>query len=317
MRGLNEGADALTRKLDEVVRHFDPGLLVPVAEWSNRAAGAFSAAAKTLESVPEAVEGSRRSLSAVNADLEMVKRAAGELARVLTAETGHAAGVLAGELGRAGNVAGALGGAIGALQPASEGARVALERLGSQAGMGVTQFDQIRNSLDQVAVELGKVEGVLKAITDVNASDVKAPINRLVQALDTSATRTTTATERLETLNAELQGVRAASQDLLRAFGPEVAKPLTEHQWAVEGVGQQVARAEEQLRGVAKQLEVVVTSRKPQVELTAQLVARMAELQSELKETNTQIKALVKRMEGVPGSDGRTGLFGFRWFGRG
>jgi chromosome segregation ATPase len=182
--------------------------------------------------------------------------------------------------------------------------------------MGVAQFDQIRKSLDQVAAELGKVEGVLKAITDVNTTDVKAPVNRLVQALDTATARTTTAAERMETLNGELEGVRAASRDLTKALGPEVAKPLAEHQKAVEGVRQQVSRTEEQLGGVARQLEIAVASSKPQAELTAQLIARMGELQSELKETNAQIKALVKRVEGAPVGDGKPGASWLHWFAR-
>ncbi len=198
-----------------------------------------------------------------------------------------------------------------ALQPASEAARGALEKLGAQAGIGVTQFSEIRRSLERVAVELGKVEGVLKGITDMNTTDVKAPINRLVEALDVSAVKTAASVERMETLKGELQSVCFASQSLAKAMGSEVAKPLTDHQQAVERVQQQVARAEEQMGRVAKQLEVLVSARQPGEELLGQLLARVGELQSELKETNVQLKAVVQRVDGGPVLVSKSRFFSF------
>jgi chromosome segregation ATPase len=191
-----------------------------------------------------------------------------------------------------------------------------LEKLGAQAGIAVAQFGEIRGSLDLVAVELGKVEGVLKGITDVNTTDVKAPINRLVEALDVSAVKTTASTERLETLKGELEGVRAASQDLAKAMGSEVAKPLADHRQAVERAQQQVARVQEEMGRVAKQLEAVVNGRQPGEQLLAQLLARLGELQADLKETNGQIKAVVQRVDGSPVHESRPGFFSFLRGGR-
>ena len=308
---LNNGADALTTKLDEVVRRFDPGLLVPVAEWSNRAVGAFGAAAKAFELVPASVEKSVRCLNELDSDLEKVKSAAAHLAGVLTAETSRAAGALAAEFGHASRAANALGGAVVALQPASEAARGGLEKLSVQAGIGVAQFGEISGSLDRVAVELGKVEGVLKGITDVNTTDVKAPINRLVEALDASAAKTMASTEHLVTLKGELEGVRTASQDLAQAMGSEIAKPLMDNQKAVDRAQQQVARAEEQMGRLTKQLEAVVSGTQPREELMAQLLVRLGELQSELKETNVQVKAVLQRVEQSSGLESKSGFFSF------
>lgn len=312
---LNEGADSLTAKLNEVVHRFDPGLLVPMAEWSNRAAVSFAAAAKSMELVHASVEKNSRSLNALNNDLERVGTASSELAGVFMSETGRAASALAVELGQAGKAASAMNGAVGALQPASESASIALQKLAGQAGLGVTQFNEISRSLDLVAVELGKVDGLLKAVNEVNSTDMKTPLNRLVEALTVSTTTTTDSTKHMETLKVELQSVKVASQDLARTMGAEIGKPLADHHQAVERVYHQMGRVDEQLEKVATQLEAINGAAQPGGEMLAQLLVRLGELQAELNETNVQIKSARQKVDGQPGPDGKTGIF--RFFGGG
>ncbi len=306
---LNEGADALTKKLDEVVRRFDPGLLVPVAEWSKRAAGAFGSATQALELVPAAVEGSRKSLGGLNSDLEKAGTAASAMAEVFTRDTVRAAGALAGGLTDASRAAGRLGDIVTAIQPAAEAARVSLEKVGNEASLGVTRFAEISTSLGLVAVEIGKVKDVLKEITEVKASDVNAPINRLVAALDVSATKTTTSAERMDAMNDELQSSTAASKGLAKAMGEEVA----EHRRAVEAVQQGVARVEEQLVRVSQELATAVDVCQPGVDASAQLIAQVRELLAQTNEANSQMREFLRRAPDGAGSDGRGGFWPWKW----
>lgn len=310
VRNLNEGADALTKKLDEVVRRFDPDVLLPVAEWSNKAVAAFSTATKSLELVPGAVEKSTKSLTALNGDLENVRKASQGLAVVFVSDTAKAAGALAFELGQTGQAVNGLGATVGSLQPAGERARIALEKLNGDVGFGVAHFNEIGVSLNRVGIELKKLDDLLKTLTKENHGDVKTPLNRLVEALGISADKTTISIKRMEDLAGGLQNVCAASHELGKALGEDVTKMLMEHQKVVERAHQELARADEQMARTSNQLEVLIQAKKPGVEIVEQVVVRLSELQAELKESTTQIKAAMRREDGKPVAESKPRYFG-------
>ncbi len=307
---LNQGADELTAKLDEVVRRFDPELLNPVAEWSNRAAGAFSAATNHLEAVPAAVLTSLHQLSALNDDLGRVKTAAAELAGVLTSGTAQAANVLTAELGNVSQAAGSFGAAMVALTPTSEAAQGAMENLGSRAAKGATELGDVSEGFHRTALELGKVERALKKLGETETKDLNAPMNRLVEALDKSAAHATTSAERVATLNNGLQSFTAASQEVAKRMETHVGTPLAENQQALDRMQQQMIRAAEQIERVAKQLEATAASQ-PDGATTVQLLAQLSGLRGEMRQTNAHFKTLLERVDGSPQTDNKPR----RWFG--
>lgn len=270
---LNRGADELTSKLTEVIGKFDPTILIPVAEWSNYAAAAFSAAANTLGAVPESVKNGVRSLTALTADLERAKSAAGELAGVLTAGTAQAANVLTEELGRAKDAIGQLSTTVAALKPAGESASQAIQKLGNQADIDATKLADIGKSFQGTVAELKKAETTLKKLLDLHAVDSETPINRLVQALDSSAAKTAAAADRSETIQDNLREVVAGIQAL------------------------------------TKQIEAQVAASRPDSASSLQLVARLGELRTEMGQTNAQIKTLIARLDAAVTHDNKPGFF--------
>lgn len=220
---LNEGADQLTAKLDEVVHRFDPALLVPLAEWSNRAAGAFSKTVNTLEAVPASIENGLQGLKALNEELAQVKAAAAQLSGVLTAGTAQAANVLAAELGEASRAASGMSASLAGIEPASKSAGGAIEKLGGQAILGATQLSEVNGSFQRTALEVGKVERAVKKMAEVWTTDLNAPINRLAQALEVSSANTTAFTEHINGLKSELEGAVAVGQELAKRMNLELA----------------------------------------------------------------------------------------------
>jgi len=278
---LNQRADELTSKLAEVICRFDPAVLIPVAEWSNRAAAAFSTASKALEKVPDALEAGKSNLEALSGQLEYAKSAAGELAGVLTAGTAQAANVLTTELGRAKEAIGQLGPTVAGLQPASETAGKAIQKLGNQAEADAGKLAGMGNSFLATVEELKKAERTLKKLLDLHAVDSETPINRLVQALDTSAAKTTAAAERFENIQRDLRDTTIAIQ------------------------------------GLAKQIDSQAAARTADsAAATKQLVTQLGELRTEIGQTNAQLRALIVRPDGAPPPETKTSFFG-GIFGRG
>lgn len=178
---VNKGADELTAKLDEVISHFDPALLVPVAEWSNRAADAFSAATSTFEKVPLSIEEGIRGVRELGKDLAETKAAAATLAGVLSAGTAEAAKALAAEFGQTTTAAGKVAISLTSLEPTSRGAADALQTLGKQANAGGNKFGESAASLQSAASELTRTQAALKKLVDLHEKDTEAPLAVLSQ----------------------------------------------------------------------------------------------------------------------------------------
>ena len=306
---LNQGADELTSKLNDIVQQFDPELLAPLAEWSNRAAGAFSAATNSLAAVPTSVENGMRSLTGLSEELERAKLAAGQLAGMLTVGTTPAANVFTTELGQATQAAVKLGVSVTALQPAGDAARDALQNLGAQAGTGAAKFGEIGDSLHRTALELGKVERALKKLVDLHATDPEMPMTRLVQALESSAANTAASTARFETVQSDLKSVASANHELAQRMESQITAPLVQHQQALDRVQQQLIRSGEQIEQTTKQLEIAAAANRPDPAAAAQLLTRLGELRSEMSQTNAQIKTLVARLDAAALPDGKPGFF--------
>lgn len=291
---LNEGADQLTGKLDEIVHRFDPALLEPLAEWSNRAAGAFSLATTHLEAVPASVLNGLKQLDALNVNLEQVKATAAELAV---------------QLGQASQATNGLGVTVAALEPAGKAARTAIQELGVQADVGATKITEVSGGLHTTALELGKVERALKKLLDLHGVDHNLPLNRLVEALDKSAAHTTAATERVGTLRDGLQSFTTASQEVAKRIETHIGTPLAGHQEALGRVQEQISRAAEQIERVAKQFETTTDSQADGVS-TKQLLTQLSGLQGEMSQTNAHFKKLLGREDGSPTPDQKTGFWG-------
>ena len=310
---LNEGADQLTTKLDEVVRRFDPELLNPVAEWSNRAAGAFSIAASHLEALPASFLKGIQQLDALNTNLESVKTSAAELAGVLTAGTAQAANVLTTELGHATLAANGFGLSVAALKPAGESARDAIEKLGTQATKGELQFIEVGTSLHTTALELGKLERVLKKLIDLHTVDTSLPMNRLVEALESSAKSSTISTERIGTIKEGLDAVTTAGQEVAQRMQTHFGLPLAEHHRALTEVREQIARASEHLERAANQNDAVAKAGKSEATDTVKLITKLGELHGEMIHNNAHFKTLLSRLDGNHEPGQKTGFFGGLW----
>jgi ABC-type transporter Mla subunit MlaD len=198
----------------------------------------------------------------------------------------------------------------------SESARGALERMAGQANIGLTRFSDMSGSLDKVALELGKVMDVLNQIVDVSASDVNAPMNQLVGALNVSSENAKASGERIGKLNDKLESATAASRELAGAMAADLGKPLGDHQHAVERVSEQMGRVEGQLERVARQLEILVGRQQQGGDVSAQLLARIGDVVSGLKEANIQMSALAKRGDEPLRADSKPGIFSRFGFGK-
>lgn len=313
---LNQSAGELTGKMEEVALRFDPDLIGPVADWSNRAANAFSTATRAFEAVPASVETGIHRLNDLSNNLERVKTAVADLATALTTNVGSAASDFAKELGQAGLSARALGVTIAALQPATDSSRSALEKLGVQTLEEVKRFGEINLSLGRIAMELGKVEEAMKKLAVEDAKDMSAPVNRLVNALEVAADRATTTADQMEAVKGELKGVSSASQELGNRLGTELGKPLGAHADTLQRVHQQLATTAQQIERVAQQMEGATPNGSAGDGFDGKLVSELSDLRKAMGETNTQLKVLISRIDGGGVADHKPGVFG-RLFGGG
>jgi hypothetical protein len=156
----------------------------------------------------------------------------------------------------------------------------------------------------------------MKKLAAAEVTDVGAPVNRLVQALQTTAEKATASTEGMEALSGRLRGVTAASQELGKQLGAEVGGPLIRHGEAMQRVQEQLGLAAGEMARVAQRLEAAVPRERGREAYEGELLTKLAELQKEMSGTNAQIKALIGRIDANAGTDHKLGLFG-RIFGGG
>lgn len=290
---LNSSAEQLTGKMEEVTLRFDPDLLRPVAEWSNRAANAFSEATRAFESVPKATAPSVQGLRELNDDLSRVKSALSGLTNLLTGDLGAASVGLGRELGQAGNAARMLGTAVNALQPAAEAGRIALETLGTQALKEVDRLGHVNLALGQIANELIKVEDALKHLASDAPADIAAPINQLVQALATASAQTVSCSSRMDALSGNLQGAALASNELGIRLAGDFGVPIVAH-------GVALGRVDDQLQGATRQIERLAqtldSSIPRQAESARHITSELVSLRHEMGETNRQLQLLIGKI---------------------
>lgn len=303
---LNRSAEDLTAKMEEVAQRFDPDLLGPVAEWSNRAANALSGATRALEIIPDAMAPGTQSLQEFSSGLQRVKSSMTDLSATLTGQLAAASQELACNLGQASGAARNLGTTVTALQPASEAGRVGLENLGSQALQEVSRLGEVNQALGRIAIELTKVDQSLRQLDGNTALDLTAPLNRLVQALAAAADNVENSSDRLGQLRGDIQGFTIASDELVSRLSNEVAKPLATHEIALVRVQDQLADAARQIERVA-QLMGKPSSEKARVD--DRLVTELGELRVSMAETNVQLQLLIGRIDGNATTEPRTGIW--------
>jgi hypothetical protein len=291
---LNRSAEELTLKMEEVGRRFDPDLLGPVAEWSNRAANALSGATRAFESIPGATAPGVRSLQELGGDLARVKVAVTELTNALTNELGTASQSLGRDLGQVGQAARTLGVSVATLTPATESGRVGLEKLGAQALQEVSRLNSVNQNLAQVAAELSKVEAVMRQLGGAGAADIAAPINRLVKALAMAADRVDTSSGHMEQLQSDLRVVSSASQTLGERLGSSVAGPLATHEGALSRMHQEL---EELVRQVGPVLRQMTQAQAFEADAEGRLSHEVESLRKSLEETNRQLQMLLVRTD--------------------
>ncbi len=219
---VRQGADLLTAKLDEVITHFDPTLLIPVADWSNRAANTFSAAASALEKIPTTVDESIRAVKGLNTDLADAKAAAAGLAGVLSAGTAEAAKALATELAHTKVAAETVANSFTLVAPTGDAAKDSLKLLATEAHAGAAQVKESAVSLHRAATEATNMQEALKKLIDMYGADGSAPVNRLIDALQTSSTEFASAKavlshliKSISQIGAELNGTSQQVQRLI------------------------------------------------------------------------------------------------------
>jgi hypothetical protein len=307
---LNEGADQLTSKLDEVVRRFDPDLLIPMADWSNRAANTFSLVTSHLEALPASVQNGIQHLEALTSNLEQVKTAAAELAGVLTAGTAQAANVLTAELGQATHAAAGFSHSVAAFTPVGDSTRDAIEKLGNQVSKGESQFSQVGANLHTTALELGKVERVLKKFMELHNVDTTLPLNRLVEVLESSVKTSSISNERFESVKAGLNALTIAGQEVSKRIETHVGLPLSDNHQVLTQVQGQIARAAEQMERMSKLLEDNKQVTQPQSDDSKQLHSRLTDLHKEMGQTNQHFQTLLQRLDGEHTVEQRSGFMG-------
>lgn len=309
---LCKGADQLLSKLDEVVSWFDPKLLEPLSEWSNRAAATFAKAASELEAVPAAVSGSLQKLEALGKDLARVQAAAAELAGVITAGTAQAALVLAEEMGNARQAVQGFGAAVMALGPAAQAAKEGMDNLHTGAASSAEGMRGVAESSRHAALELGKVERSLKKLGELETKEVGTSMTRLAAALDSAGEKTASSGHRIELLSAGLKGFVAASQELGTRLQEELGKPLGAQQLALTALQEKLELAVERIAFLAQQMEIAAANEQLTNGLGKELLQHLADLRELMRDTNGSMRALVKRIDGGRGADQRPkGLLGF------
>lgn len=236
---LNRSAEDLTAKMEEVARRFDPDLLGPVAEWSNRAANALSGATKAFESIPSATVPGLNSLRELAGDFSRVKIAITELTNTLTVQLGNATKTLGRDLDDVGKVARNLSASVADLAPATESSRASLEKLGAQALQEVGSLVSVNQALVQISSELNKVEIAMRQLSPSGAPDVGVPINRLVQAILMASDKADQSLNQMDGLQSNLRLVSAASQTLGERLECSVSMPLKAHEIAINRTYQQ------------------------------------------------------------------------------
>jgi uncharacterized protein YbjQ (UPF0145 family) len=175
------------------------------------------------------------------------------------------------------------------------------------------RLEQVNQSLARIAAELGEVEVALRQLDSEAAKDVTAPINRLVQALAAAAEKTVTSSERVEQLRGDIQGMTVASQELGNRLGQNVASPIAAHQVALTKMHDQLAGAVRQMESAAQQME---SSAQIKIGNDTKLLAELGELRQTMGETNTQLQALISRIDAESAGEHKSGLWN-RLFGGG
>jgi uncharacterized coiled-coil DUF342 family protein len=302
--------------MEEVAVRFDPDLLGPVAEWGNRAANAFSSAARAFQDVPEALKPGIVRLSELSNDLEKARFAVAELATALSKEIGVAAGRFAQELGEASHSTRELGSTVAALQPAADASRKALEELGRQTLQEVKQIADWNTTLQLILGELGNVDRTLRELAGAGAQDITAPLNRLVEALASASAKTCGSAEKVESLRGEFAGLTAANKELGVHLEADVARPLIAHRESLERVREELATASKQIAQVGEQLTSAYPKGDDRDERANRLTEEVSGLRREMVEANAQAKTLIGKIESLATNAQEPSLIG-KLFGSG
>ena len=146
--------------------------------------------------------------------------------------------------------------------------------------------------------------------------DMTAPVNRLVLALEATADKATISSDQMESLEGELAGVTKASHELGNRLETVVGRPVAMHGDALQRVHEQFATMAGKIEQAAKLMGEARHDGAGSGGDDGKLLGELRELRNAMGETNTQLKTLIGRIDGVVVTEHKPGLFG-RIFGGG
>lgn len=292
---LSHQAERLSSTLGEVLGRFDPTLLVPVAEWSNKAGEVFAAAVRALESLPESLESGREKLAGFSAGLEKAKHASGEFASVISAGPSSALHVLAGDLARVSASTGELGDSMTAMQSDARKTTGSLRELGDEAAKGEVGMGAIARELTTTAEALERAQGALQSLSNLHEEQPNLPINRLIDAVQSSASETAVVSRHLDASRADIERVAASARELTQELRSKFDGPFTQHLEKVDGLHGLLKATGEQMDQTMARLERAVSGVRLDPSLAGALVKGLKDIHEELTKTNAQLHDLATR----------------------
>lgn len=292
---LNQSAEELTSKMEDVARRFDPDLLGPVAEWSNRAANSLSSVSRAFDAVPVAVAPCLQKFSDLAGELERLSSAVTELysdtiVRLDAAMVGLTNNVISTDesLQR-------LNLLVVGLQSATQSGQAGLERLGAQAIEEVGNLDKVNISLKAIAKDLINVEDVLRQLGNMSKADPNPPLAQLVLAIDTAVSIAKDSSSQLEDLMESIQGVVASSQKLGERFGTELSKSIAKQESLQALTQERISAISSKLIASINELSTshVTEKNKQDSHFAIETIA----LRKTIEQVGSQIKMLIEKRD--------------------
>ncbi|MBL9169349.1 MAG: hypothetical protein JNN07_16535, partial [Verrucomicrobiales bacterium] len=155
---LNEVTSHLVERTEALALQFDPALLAPVGEWSNRAANALSTAVRSFDAVPTSISSSISSLEELDRRLNSAGSAAVALANTLKCDATAAVQDFGKVISDGGKSVAPVTSALDDLKVAAERGASALGELGVQTAGEAKSIEEVKEGLQGLVAELLRLE---------------------------------------------------------------------------------------------------------------------------------------------------------------
>lgn len=304
---LNEVASQLAERTEAMALRFDPALLAPVGEWSNRAANAFSTAVRALDAVPTSIGAGVHSMEELNRRLDSAGSAATAFANTLKLEVSPAVEDFGNVIANNGKAVLPVTTALESLKTAAAKGSSALGELGTQTTEEVKRIEAINGGLRNVVTELVRLEESMERLCGLHKDKegTFAPVDRLVEALKQSTEATGNSVALVEPLRAELREMVVAGRTSGVRLEGEIGKTGSAQIAAVDRVHQQFVAVATQIGEVVAGLNALEnTTRNGTESATNRLVGELGDFKTLSKDLREELKNLGARIE--QGRDGGT-----------